>query len=48
MREIEPLPPILVGDIVEYEIEGILWHEGIGAYRGYLVLWKGYPLTKAT
>ena len=39
-REVEPPPPILVGDTLEYQ--------GTGARRRYLVLWKGYPLTEAT
>ena len=41
-------PPILVGDTLEYEVEGILRHQGTSARRRYLVLWKGYPLTDAT
>ena len=48
LREVEPPPPILVGDTLEYEVEGILRHQGSGARRRYLVLWKGYPLTEAT
>ena len=48
LREVEPLPPILVGDTLEYEVEGILRHKGTGAQRQYLVLGKGYPLTEAT
>ena len=48
LREIEPPPPVLVGDTLEYEVEGILQHQGKCARRQYLVLWKGYPLTKAT
>ena len=48
LREVEPPPPVLVGDTLEYEVEGILWHQGTGARRQYLVLWKGYPLTEAT
>ena len=48
MREIEPPPLVLVGDTLEYEVEGILWHQGKGARHQYLVLWKGYPLTEAT
>ena len=43
MKEVEPLPPVL-----EYEVKGILWHQGTDARRRYLVLWKGYPLTEAT
>ena len=41
-------PPILVGDTLEYEVEGILRHQGTSARRRYLVLWKGDPLTEAT
>ena len=48
LREVEPPPLVLVGDTLEYEVEGILWHQGTGARRRYLVLWKGYPLTEAT
>ena len=48
MREVEPPPLVLVGDTLEYEVEGILRHKGTGAQRRYLVLWKGYPLTEAT
>ena len=39
---------MLVGDTLEYEVEGILRHQGKGAQCRYLVLWKGYPLTEAT
>ena len=48
LREVEPPPPVLVGDTLEYAVEGILRHQGTGARRRYLVLWKGYPLTEAT
>ena len=48
LREVEPLPLVLVEDILEYEVEGILRHQGTGAQCQYLVLWKGYPLTEAT
>ena len=48
MREVEPPPPVLVGDTLEYEVEGFLRHQGTGARCRYLVLWKGYPLTEAT
>ena len=47
LREVEPPPLVLVGDTLEYEVEGILWHQGTGARHWYLVLWKGYPLTEA-
>ena len=36
--EVEPPPHILVGDALEYEVEGILWHQGKGALHHYLVL----------
>ena len=48
LREVEPPPPVLVGDTMEYKVEGILRHQGKGARRCYLVLWKGYPLHEAT
>ena len=48
LREVEQPPPVLVGDTLEYEVEGLLRHQGTGARRRYLVLWKGYPLTEAT
>ena len=28
LREVEPPPPILVGNTLEYEVEGILQHQG--------------------
>ena len=46
--EVEPPPLVLVGDALEYEVEGILRHQGKGPRRRYLVLWKGYPLHEAT
>ena len=48
LREVEPPHPVLVGDTLEYEVKRILWHQGKGARRRYLVLWKGYPLHDAT
>ena len=48
LTEAEPPPPVLVGDTLEYEVEGILRHQGTGARHRYLVLWKGYSLTEAT
>ena len=48
MWEIEPPLPVLVGDTLEYEVEGILRHQGKRFRHRYLVLWKGYPLTEAT
>ena len=44
---VEPRPPILVGDTLEYAVQGILRHQGTSARCQYLVLWKGYPLTEA-
>ena len=32
----------------EYEVEAILRHKGKGARCLYLVMWKGYPITKAS
>ena len=32
----------------EYEVEAILRHKGTKSQRLYLVLWKGYPVTKAS
>ena len=46
--EVEPPPPILIGDTLEYEVEGIRQHQDKGARHCYLVLLKGYPLHKAT
>ena len=46
--EVKPPPPVLVGDTLEYEVEGILQHQGKGARCRYLVLWKGYPLHEVT
>ena len=48
VREVEPPPPELVEASLEYEVEAIIQHRGTGSHRRYLVLWKGYPLTKAT
>ena len=31
----------------EYEVEAILRHKGKRAQRLYLVMWKGYPITKS-
>ena len=36
------------GDALEYEVEGIMRHQGKRSRRRYLVLWKGYPLHEAT
>ena len=38
LREVEPPLPVLVGDTLEYEVEGILQHQGTGTRRRYLVL----------
>ena len=48
LQEVEPPPLVLVGDTLEYEVEGILQHQGKGARCRCLVLWKGYPLHEAT
>ena len=48
VREVEPPPLELVEGVLEYKIEGILWHKGKGARQCYLVLWKGYPLDETT
>ena len=47
-REVEPPPPVLVDDDLEYEVEAILHHCGKGAQGRYLTLWKGYPFPEAT
>ena len=47
LRKVEPPPPILVEDHLEYEVEDLIWHHGRGARQYYLVLWKGYPFTEA-
>ena len=44
LQEVEPPSLVLVGDTLEYEVEGNLWHQGKGARHRYLVLWKGYSL----
>ena len=46
LRKIELPLPILMGDTLEYEVEGIHWNQGTGACRQCLVLWKGYPCTE--
>ena len=47
LREVKPPAPVLVRDTLEYEVEGILWHQSTSARCWYLVLWKGYTLTEA-
>ena len=32
----------------EYEVQAILRHKGKGAWRLYLVMCKGYPITEAS
>ena len=45
----ERLPSPMVADgEEEYEVEAILRHKGKGAWRLYLVMWKGYPITEAS
>ena len=48
LREVKPPPLVLMGDTLEYVVEGILRHQGSSARCRYLVFWKGYPLTEAT
>ena len=43
-----PPSPIVVDGEEEFEVEAILRHKGIGARRLYQVLWKAYPITKAS
>ena len=43
-----PPSPIVVDGEEEFEVEAILRHKGSGARRLYQVLWKGYPITKAS
>ena len=47
-REERPPSPIVVDGEEEYEVEVILRHKRKGAWRLYLVMWKGYPITKAS
>ena len=47
-REEEPPPPMIVEGEEEYEVEAILRHKGRGAWRLYLVMWKGYHITEAS
>ena len=44
----EPPPPVVVEDHLEYEVEDLIRRRGRGTRRQYLVLWKGYSFTKAT
>ena len=39
---------MVIEDHLEYEVEDLIQHRGKGTRRQYLVLWKGYPFTKAT
>ena len=48
LREVEPPPPVLVEDHLEYEVEDLIRHRGHGARRQCLVVWKGYPFIEAT
>ena len=47
-REEQPPPPVMVEGKEEYEVEAILRHKGKGARCLYLVMLKGYPITKAS
>ena len=40
--------PIVVDGEEEFEVEAILRHKGSDARCLYQVLWKGYPITKAS
>ena len=48
LREVQPPPPVVIEDHLEYEVEDLIRHRGKGTRRQYLVLWKGYPFTEAT
>ena len=48
IRVVRPPSPIVIEGEEEYEVEGILQHRGKGALRWYLVLWKVYPLSRAS
>ena len=47
-REDRAPSPIVVDGEEEYEVEAILRHEGKGARRLYLVMWKGYSIIEAS
>ena len=47
-REVEPPPPELVDENLEYKVKVILQHQRKGARCQYLVSWKGYDLLEAT
>ena len=47
-REEWPPSPIVVDGEEEFDVEVILRHKGTSARRLYQVLWKGYPITKAS
>ena len=38
LREVHPLPPIVIEDHLEYEVEDLIRHQGNGTRRQYLVL----------
>ena len=48
VREVSLPPPDLVEGHLEHEVESIARHRGEGAWRRYLVVWKGYPLHEAS
>ena len=48
LSAVEPPPPVLEEGDLEYEVESIARHRGVGARRRDLVIWKGYPLSEAT
>ena len=47
-REERPPSRMVVDGEEEYKVEAILRHKGKGARCLYLVMWKAYPITKAT
>ena len=48
LREVQPRPPMVIEDHLEYEVEDLIPHQGKGTHRQYFVLWKGDSFTKAT
>lgn len=43
-----PRSPIVVDNEEEFEVEAVMMHKGTGAWCLYQMLWKGYPITKAS
>ena len=44
----QPLPPIMIDNAEEFEVESILRHRTTRGRLEFLVSWKGYPLSEAT